>query len=61
MSRILNRLPGIKISNARKIVDLRNYIIHVYDGISTEMLWSILIQHLPVLKDEIEKLIIPPP
>ncbi len=38
-----------KIENARKIVDLRNQVIHAYDSISDENIWSILINHLPKL------------
>ena len=43
-----------KISNAKAIIGLRNQVIHVYDSISDEIIWSILINHLPKLKNEIE-------
>lgn len=46
-----------KISEARAIVGLRNQVIHAYDNISDENIWSILINHLPKLKQEIEFLI----
>ena len=36
-----------RISNARSIVGLRNQVIHAYDNISDEYIWSILINHLP--------------
>ena len=45
-----------KISNARSIVGLRNQVIHAYDNISDENIWSILINHLPKLKAEVEAL-----
>ena len=46
-----------KISNAKSIIGLRNQVIHAYDNISDENIWSILIYHLPKLKSEIESLI----
>jgi uncharacterized protein with HEPN domain len=46
-----------KITNAKAIIGLRNHVIHAYDNISDENIWSILINHLPKLKIEIENLI----
>ena len=53
MNRILKEQPDIKITNARKIVDARNYIIHGYDRLSPDILWSIVINHLPILRKEV--------
>ncbi|MHB1197152.1 MAG: HepT-like ribonuclease domain-containing protein [Lutibacter sp.] len=57
MNRILNRTDTIKITNSRKIVDVRNRIIHGYDTISDEIIWGIVIKQLPVLKIEIESML----
>jgi uncharacterized protein with HEPN domain len=46
-----------KISNAKAIIGLRNQVIHSYDSISDENIWSVLINHLPKLKVEIDSLI----
>lgn len=46
-----------KITNAKAIISLRNQVIHAYDNISDENIWSILINHLPKLKTEIDNLI----
>lgn len=54
MNRVLKALPGIEISSARKIVDTRNYLIHGYDSLNHEIIWAIVIRHLPALKREIE-------
>lgn len=54
MDRILKRDPEIIISNSRKIVDTRNRIIHGYDAVSDEIIWGIVIKHLPILRIEIE-------
>jgi uncharacterized protein with HEPN domain len=32
------------IQNARRIVDLRNFIIHAYDQVDPEILWSIILK-----------------
>lgn len=57
MNRILKAKPDIQITNSRKIVDARNYIIHGYDSLSADILWSIVVNHLPELKQEVEKLL----
>ena len=57
MYRILKNDTAIEISNARKIVDVRNRIIHGYDSVSDETIWGIVIRHIPVLKTEIEHLL----
>lgn len=56
-NRILKEYPDIKISNARQIVNTRNYIIHGYDSLSLEMLWAIVVKDLPKLKNEVYILI----
>ncbi len=58
INRILIIEPYFPIQNARKIVGLRNQIIHAYDNISDENIWGIIMNHLPNLKSEIERLIL---
>ena len=57
MSRILKSDSTIIITNARKIVDTRNYIIHGYDSLTVDILWSIVVNHLPLLKTEVSDLL----
>lgn len=57
MSRILKEEPDFKIENARRIVGLRNQIIHGYDSVSDENIWGIVVNHIPKLKLEVEQLI----
>lgn len=57
MNRILKADPDICISSARKIVDTRNYVIHAYDSLKPDILWAIVINHIPRLKAEINKLL----
>jgi len=57
INRILKVDPKIKIKNAKKIIGARNRIIHGYDSISQELIWSIIINHLQDLHAEISNLI----
>ena len=57
MSRIIKVNSEIKISNSRKIVDVRNRIIHGYDSVSDDVIWGIVIKNLPVLQKEEEILL----
>jgi len=53
VNRILKVQPGIKITNARKIVDTRNRISHGYDSVSADIIWTIVVKDLKNLKSEI--------
>ncbi len=57
ISRILKEQPDFQLQNARKIVDLRNFIIHGYDAIDDETIWGIISKHIPSLESEINTLI----
>ena len=59
VNRILKRDHSFseKISEAKAIIGLRNQIIHSYDNISNENIWSIIINHIPKLKEEVLTLI----
>lgn len=53
MNHILKTQPEIPITSARKIVDTRNFLIHGYDSLREDMIWAIVINHLPLLKTEV--------
>jgi uncharacterized protein with HEPN domain len=46
--------PEASLQNARKIVGLRNRLIHAYDAIDTSIIWAIIQKHLYPLKVEIK-------
>ena len=48
INRILRENPNIAISGSKSIVGLRNHIIHSYDNISDEYIWSVIAKHLPI-------------
>jgi uncharacterized protein with HEPN domain len=57
MGRIEKIDPEINISGKRQIINMRNRVIHGYDKIDNEIIWGIIIRHLPTLKIEIDKLL----
>ena len=58
VNRILKKDSDFKIENAKQVIGTRNRIAHGYDNISDDFIWSIVINHLPKLKQEINKLLI---
>lgn len=57
VNRILNANPAVRITNARKIVDTRNRIVHGYDTVSEDIIWAIVTNDLKKLKQEIINLL----
>lgn len=57
MNRILKENEEIEISSSRKIVDIRNRIIHGYDSVSDDIIWGVVIRYLPILQEEVEQLL----
>jgi len=52
-NRILKKDKNFQLENVQKIIGTRNRIAHGYDKISDDLIWSILINHLPKLEKEI--------
>ena len=56
-NRILRVDAAYPITSARKIVNTRNYVAHGYDRIEDETIGGIVIKPLPLLRDEVDKLL----
>ena len=56
MNRILKVDKDFSIENAKSIIGTRNRIIHSYDNISDELIWTIVVRELPLLKKKIDDL-----
>ena len=56
VKRVIDYDENIALTSSRKIVDTRNRIAHGYDTISDDVIWGIIINHLPKLKSEVEEL-----
>jgi len=46
------------LKNTKQIISLRNRIIHSYDSIDDNIIWGAIKKDLPLLKIEIQKLLI---
>jgi uncharacterized protein with HEPN domain len=57
VGRILKVDPQFPIESCRKIVDTRNRIIHGYDSVSEDIIWSIVVRDLPGLEKQIRDLL----
>lgn len=57
MNKALKIAPDLPVTNARKIVGTRNYVIHGYDSLESHILWAIVINDLPVLEKEVKALL----
>ena len=57
-NRIIKINPTIDISNARRIVSLRNWVIHSYDNVDNVIIWGIIDKDLPLLKTQVDNLLL---
>jgi len=57
VNRILLEDSSVQISDTRKIIALRNRIIHGYDTIDEAIIWNVIVNNLPKLKIEVEALL----
>jgi uncharacterized protein with HEPN domain len=57
VTRILKTDNSFPLENAKNIIGTRNRIIHSYDNISDEVIWTIVSRELPKLKSQVDKLI----
>jgi uncharacterized protein with HEPN domain len=57
VNNLLKLYPDIEITDARRIVDTRNKIIHSYDNVHPEQIWNVIVNHLSVLKREAKTLL----
>jgi len=57
INNLLKIEPTINIKDARKIVDLRNWVIHGYDKVDDVIVWGIIRNNIPSLRNDIEKLL----
>jgi len=56
VNKLLKIKPTVSTSYTRQIVDLRNRVIHSYDNVDHTVIWSVIMNHLPTLKSEVEAL-----
>jgi len=57
-NKLLKLNPDISISEARRIVNLRNWVIHAYDSVDYMVIWGIVNKDIPLLKSQVDKLLV---
>ena len=57
INRILKKEPDFNLPHAKEIINTRNRIIHGYDSVTPEFLWSLIIKHIPILKADIKRIL----
>jgi uncharacterized protein with HEPN domain len=57
VNRIIKVDANFPLDNAKNIIGTRNRIIHSYDNISDEVIWTIIVRELPLLKKKVDELI----
>lgn len=56
-NKLLKIDANIPIKDARRIVSLRNFVIHAYDDVDAIVIWGILQSDLPELKKQVKELL----
>ncbi len=54
--RIARDFPEIVISHSRAIIATRNRVIHDYAAVTDDVIWKIVVNDLPKLKEEVQTL-----
>jgi uncharacterized protein with HEPN domain len=49
--------PEISIDHSRRIVNLRNWVIHSYDNVDQAIIWVVITRNIPELHTQVDKLI----
>jgi len=56
-NKLLKINPGIEVSSARKIVNMRNRVIHAYDNVDETIIWKVVVKDIPLLLAEVQQLL----
>lgn len=57
VGRIIKEDGSLILQNTKNIIGTRNRIIHSYDNISDEIIWTIVVRDLPLLKEQVTELL----
>ena len=56
-NRILKVDPHIAIVDSRRIVNLRNLVIHGYNQVDNVIIWGLISRDIPLLQKQVEELL----
>jgi uncharacterized protein with HEPN domain len=56
-TRISRKDPSVQLTDMRLIINTRNKLVHGYEQISEQVIWQIVHEDLPILKEEVTQLL----
>lgn len=56
-NKLLKEEPSIQISHSRDIISTRNRVIHDYAAVTDDVMWKIVVNDLPQLRNEVSTLL----
>lgn len=57
MNELLKIDKNLKITSAKRIIGMRNRVIHGYDKIDNGVIWGTIKKHLPLLNTQVKELL----
>lgn len=57
INQLLKHDPTVDLPNAKAIIGTRNRVIHSYDNVTPEFLWSLVVNHIPKLHSDVRRLL----
>ncbi len=57
INQLLKHNPSMVLPNAKSIIGTRNRVVHAYDNVTPEFLWSLVINHIPKLHQDVAELL----
>ena len=57
INQMLKHDASLSLNNSKAIISTRNRVIHGYDSVTPEFLWSLVIRHIPMLLQDVESLL----
>jgi uncharacterized protein with HEPN domain len=53
----IKKTESIELNHSREIIAFRNRLIHAYNNLEDEIIWAIVNQHIPKLKQDVTSLL----
>ena len=57
VTRLVKLEAQVTITDSKKIISMRNKIVHEYDIVDETQIWAVVVKHLPILKLEVGKIL----
>lgn len=51
------KLGNPDLTNSKEIIAFRNRLVHAYNNLENEIIWTVVKRHLPPLREEVKRLL----